>query len=118
MPSVPASISRGSYQTQGGRKNALSTMFTGVGSPFSGCGVLPQDLRDDDGKPLPFVALNFQDTSVFEAFQQPAPSGKVGAFDNGNHCGRWIEISLGDNCQGGSNSDSSVCNGGSAYLAC
>jgi hypothetical protein len=54
-------------------------------------------LKDSNGKPLPFVALN-----------------TMGPFDEGSNCGRWIEIDLGDNCHGAGNAQWSPCTGGGA----
>lgn len=102
----------GSYNRVGGQKQALGTFFNGVGSPFGGCGTMASQLFDDNGKPLPFIALNFQDSSVSAPYQQPATGGSIGAFENGANCGRWIEITVGDNCKGGKNTDTGVCIGG------
>lgn len=77
--------------------SGLSTYTTFVGSPTSACGVLPTKLKDSMGVALPFVSLN-----------TPGP------YNRGKNCGRWIKITIGDNCVGGSNTDSAVCIGGSA----
>jgi hypothetical protein len=78
--------------------SGLSTFFSAIGTPFSGCGVPPSKLVDESGKPLPWVALNTN-----------------GPFSGGKNCGRFVQIKLGKNCAGGSNSGNSVCNGGSAF---
>ena len=41
-----------------GRRAGYGTFFHGMGSPFGGCGVPPWKAADDNGKPLPFIALN------------------------------------------------------------
>lgn len=83
----------------GGSKTGYGTWFTAMGQPFGGCGVPPGKAVDDNGKPLPFVALNTNSE-----------------FQNGANCGRWIKMVVGDNCQGGGNLDWEVCRGGSAHL--
>lgn len=83
----------------GGSYNALATFFHGVGAPFSGCGVPGDMLKDSNGKPLPFVALNTN-----------------GPFDEGANCGRWIEVDLGNNCDGAGNSLWTPCDGGGETL--
>jgi len=78
----------------GGSKNALSTFFSAIGQPFSGCGTPPSVLKDDKGKALPWVALNTK-----------------GPFSKGANCGRFIKIKLGQNCVGGGNKKFEVCVG-------
>jgi hypothetical protein len=70
-----------------------ATFYEGIGGPISACGVPTTKLGD-----LPFVALN--ENSI---------------YSSGKNCGRWVKITLGDNCAGGSNSAFSVCNGGCAF---
>jgi hypothetical protein len=81
-----------STAADGSSKSAESTFFQGIGLPVSGCGVPPEFVND-----LPFVALNTNSE-----------------FSSGSNCGRWVEITLGQNCVGGSNPiDGPPCNGGS-----
>jgi hypothetical protein len=58
---------------------------------------------DIEGKPIPFVALNVQNTGIRDdKLARPlaeAPE-KMGMFFNGRNCGRWIEITFGPNCVG------------------
>ena len=54
----------------------------------------PSKAFDDNGKALPFVALNTNTE-----------------FDNGSNCGRWIEVTLKENCDGGFNSQWEPCVG-------
>jgi hypothetical protein len=75
-----------------GSYEGLSTFYEGVMGPISACGVPKSKIED-----LPFVALN-----------------EGTAYSGGSNCGRWVKITLGNNCAGGSNSASSVCNGGCA----
>jgi hypothetical protein len=76
-----------------GSNDGVSTFYEGIMGPISACGVPTSKLQD-----LPFVALN-----------------ENSAFSHGSNCGRWVKITLGDNCKGGSNSPSSICNGGCAF---
>jgi hypothetical protein len=78
---------------------AHSTFFDGFGLPYGGCGVPMAKAKDDNGKSLPFIALN-----------------QNSIYSNGDNCGRWVEIKLGDNCVGGSNTKTSICVGGSVLL--
>ncbi|KAB8140613.1 hypothetical protein F8S13_22960 [Chloroflexia bacterium SDU3-3] len=76
------------------------TYFDGLGSPYGGCG-LPQSAIDSQN----FVALNVQNTpgdySTF--FQRPissANASKIGFYNNGLNCGRWVRVTIGDYCTG------------------
>eukprot|EP00892_Ulva_mutabilis_P000953 jgi/Ulvmu1/10859/UM007_0033.1 len=86
---------KGSGKAFGAAKKAHGTHFSGMGSPTGGCGVPPGKAYDDNGTPLPFVALNTNSE-----------------FDNGSNCGRWVEIRLGRDCKGAGNTAYSICNGG------
>lgn len=89
------SRSKGSGKTIGVQRKGHGTHFAGMGSPTGGCGVPPGKAFDDNGKALPFVALNFNSE-----------------FASGSNCGRWVEIELGANCINAGNSQFSICNGG------
>jgi len=78
----------------------VGTWFDGLGSPYGGCGV-PQDLLESQY----FVALNVYDTPGEYAKSAPRPLtggdlATMGAFANGLNCGRWVEVTLGQYCQG------------------
>jgi hypothetical protein len=92
--------SPGKGKAVGDMKHAHGTHFDGMGSPFGGCGVPPEKAKDDNGKPLPYVALNTNSE-----------------FDDGSNCGRWVEITVGENCVGAGNSQWDICKGGSALLS-
>jgi hypothetical protein len=79
--------------------SSLSTFSEDPGIPISSCGVLPAKLKDSNGKALPYITLN-----------------QASAYSGGKNCGRWIEITIGNNCVGGSNTDSAVCIAGSVSL--
>jgi hypothetical protein len=76
-----------------------ATWFTGLGSPYGGCGLPQADLDSQD-----FVALNVFDTpGDYGAFPRPVPpsmAGILGQFDNGLNCGRYVQVTIGDNCTG------------------
>jgi hypothetical protein len=82
-------------QMVGGKFTGHGTHFDGMGTPFGGCGVPPEKAKDDAGTPLPYVALNTNSV-----------------FDGGSNCGRWVEIILGENCEGAGNTAYSICDGG------
>ena len=87
--------SSGGYKKMGGVKSGHGTHFAAMGKPYGGCGVPPGKAFDDNGKQLPWFALNTNTE-----------------FNNGVNCGRWVEIKLGKNCVGAGNSQWSICNGG------
>ena len=74
-----------------------TTYFDGLGSPYGGCG-LPQSQLDTQD----FVALNVYNTPGDYAFY-PRPvtdASKVGQWNNGLNCGRYVQVSIGDYCTG------------------
>lgn len=80
------------------------TDFEKLGEPYGGCGVPEALLFDDQGKKLPYIALNVQNTPIAESIlsrpiQDPS---KVGLWNNGKNCGRWIEITVGNDCRNAS----------------
>jgi expansin (peptidoglycan-binding protein) len=76
-----------------------ATWFEGLGSPYGGCG-LPQAALDTQD----FVALNVYNTPGDYAFYpRPIPASladKIGLFDNGRNCGRYVQVTVSDNCTG------------------
>jgi hypothetical protein len=96
---APGSMAIRGYNAGGNA--ATGTFFAKIaagGQAVSGCGLPPNLMVDDGGKAIPYVALN------------------VGAeFKGGANCGRWVKITLGENCAGGTNSEWSVCNGGRTH---
>src|SRR5580698_2535405 len=73
-----------------------ATWFTGLGSPYGGCG-LPQSALDSQN----FLALNVQNSpGVYTNLPRPIPAAdasEIGTFDNGLNCGRWVHVTIGDN---------------------
>ncbi len=76
-----------------------ATWFTGLGSPYGGCGLPQADLDSQD-----FLALNVQNSpGVYTDLPRPIPAAdasEIGMFDNGLNCGRWVQVTVGDYCTG------------------
>ena len=76
-----------------------ATWFTGLGSPYGGCG-LPQSALDSQN----FLALNVQNSpGVYTNLPRPIPTvdaSEIGMFDNGLNCGRWVQVTIGNYCTG------------------
>lgn len=81
-----------------------ATHFEGLGTPFGGCGVPTEQVGTDA-----FVALNVFNTPNTgpQDFIRPiAPENQavMGEFKNGLNCGRWVKVSILEDCVGGPNS--------------
>ncbi|MBF0442147.1 MAG: hypothetical protein HQK54_09595, partial [Oligoflexales bacterium] len=94
-----------SYVPSGGDTSgvylSVATIFGDLGVPYGGCGVPQQNVESQH-----YVALNVQDTpGVYnEYLTRPiTEKGKLGLFANGLNCGRWVEVTIGDECVGGNN---------------
>ncbi|MFL6140313.1 MAG: hypothetical protein ACJ72N_00395 [Labedaea sp.] len=76
-----------------------ATHFDGLGQPYGGCG-LPQPALDSQD----FVALNVfntpRDYNFYPRPIPPAQAGKIGLWDNGRNCGRYVQVTIGDRCTG------------------
>ncbi|GLV54510.1 hypothetical protein KDH_13570 [Dictyobacter sp. S3.2.2.5] len=84
----------------GGSHTGNATWFSGLGSPYGGCGV-PQANLDSQN----FVAMNVQNTPNDYTTYLTRPIGaqnasKIGMFSNGLNCGRWVRVTIGDFCTG------------------
>jgi hypothetical protein len=94
---VPASAINASGTPSPVTGNA--TWFTGLGSPYGGCG-LPQSALDSQN----FLALNVQNSpGVYSNVPRPisaANASEIGMFDNGLNCGRWVRVTIGNYCTG------------------
>lgn len=94
-----------------------ATWFTGLGSPFGGCG-LPQSALDSQN----FLALNVQNSpGNYSNVPRPisaANAALLGMFDNGLNCGRWVKVAIGPNCNGTNDGapNQPFCRGGSGYV--
>ena len=76
---------------------ANATWFDGLGQPYGGCGLPQANLDSQD-----FVALNvFNTPNDYSYSIRPVPdAAKTGMWENGRNCGRWVEVTMGDNCTG------------------
>ncbi len=76
-----------------------ATHFDALGAPYGGCG-LPQDMLDSPD----FVALNVYKTpgdySFYPRPLPPSEADKIGLWDNGRNCGRFVQVTIGDFCTG------------------
>jgi hypothetical protein len=76
-----------------------ATWFSGLGSPYGGCG-LPQANLDSQN----FLALNVQNSpGNYTNVPRPisaANAAVLGMFDNGLNCGRWVQVTIGNFCTG------------------
>ena len=76
-----------------------ATHFAGFGASYSGCG-LPQDVLDSQN----FVSLNVFDTpGDYAPHPRPLPaseSHRIGRWENGRNCGRYVQVTIGNTCTG------------------
>ncbi|WP_433607954.1 cellulose binding domain-containing protein [Dactylosporangium sp. CA-139114] len=76
-----------------------ATYFDGLGAPYGGCGLPQAELETQN-----FVALNVFDTPGSGTFYprplSSADADKMGIWNNGHNCGRWVRVSIGDYCTG------------------
>lgn len=74
-----------------------ATYFDALGAPYGGCG-LPQGQLDSQN----FVALNVYNTpGDYNFYPRPVTdASKIGMWNNGLNCGRWVQVSIGDYCNG------------------
>ena len=74
-----------------------ATYFDALGSPYGGCG-LPQAQLDSQN----FVALNVYNTpGDYNFYPRPVTdASKVGQWNNGLNCGRYVQVTIGDYCTG------------------
>jgi hypothetical protein len=83
----------------GAENEGNATHYYRLGSPYGGCG-LPQEVIDS----ADFVALNVFDTpGDYTSSSTPVPAGeshRIGKWDNGRNCGRFVRVTLGDYCTG------------------
>lgn len=79
--------------------NGNATHFAGFGSSYSGCG-LPQDVLDSPD----FVSLNVfnspGDYSPHPRPVSPLDAQRIGRWENGRNCGRFVQVTIGGYCTG------------------
>jgi hypothetical protein len=81
-------------------RDAYATWFDGCYVEGCGCGVPPELLVDLEGNRVPYVALNVQNSDIYSGKLSRPINDKatLGLYNNGKNCGRWIEITYGENC--------------------
>ncbi|HWB38189.1 MAG TPA: cellulose-binding protein, partial [Rugosimonospora sp.] len=76
-----------------------ATWFDALGAPYGGCG-LPQANLDSQN----FLALNVYNTPGDYSFYPRPLTGanlaKMGMWDNGHNCGRYVQVTISDYCTG------------------
>ncbi len=76
-----------------------ATWFSALGGPYGGCG-LPEASVDSQN----YIALNVQNSpGVYSDLPRPIPAAdaaEIGMWDNGLNCGRWVQVTIGNNCTG------------------
>jgi hypothetical protein len=76
-----------------------ATWFFGLGGPYGGCGMTQDALETEH-----FVALNVYDTPGDSTFYNrpmaDSVADKMGMWNNGHNCGRWVRVTIGDYCTG------------------
>src|SRR3984893_2179061 len=75
-----------------------ATWFDSLGQPYGGCGLPPPALDRPD-----FLPLNvFNTPRNYGFFPRPLPAGdpKIGMWNNGHNCGRWVQVTISDFCTG------------------
>ncbi|MBY0427231.1 MAG: T9SS type A sorting domain-containing protein, partial [Cytophagales bacterium] len=80
----------------------VATYFDGLGTPYGACGV-PTNLVESEN----FVALNvYNSPGVGTMWPRPlrnADTVFMGEYQNGRNCGRWIKVTMQEDCIGGIN---------------
>ena len=91
-----------------------ATWFTAIGSPYGGCGITESALDT-----LNYIALNVQNspgdyTSFYPRPLDSTHTSVIGLWNNGHNCGRWVRVTMGDNCTGGNDGAQNLpfCHGG------
>jgi Cellulose binding domain len=77
-----------------------ATWFYGLGSPYGGCGMPQGNLESQN-----FVALNVYDlpndySTFYNRPMDVSLASKMGMWNNGHNCGRWVQVTIGDYCTG------------------
>lgn len=87
-----SSVPAGNYQ-------AVATHFESFGIPYGGCGI-PQNRLETQH----FVALNaFHSPGNYTHWPRPLSGANLaylGEFNNGKNCGRWVRVSIEEDCNG------------------
>lgn len=100
-----------------GELQGLSTHFDSLGAPYGGCGI-PQDKLETQN----FVALNvFNSPGNYVYWTRPLSGANLqylGEFSNGKNCGRWVHVTIQEDCNGLNDGakNQPFCRGGSGWF--
>jgi hypothetical protein len=77
-----------------------ATWFYALGGPYGGCGMTQDALETKH-----FVALNVYDlpgdySTFYNRPMAPSLADKMGLWNNGHNCGRWVRVTIDDYCTG------------------
>jgi hypothetical protein len=75
-----------------------ATWYDSLGVPYGGCGMTESALETPH-----YIALNVYNTPRdYTFYTRPMPAGdpKIGMWNNGHNCGRWVEVTIDDYCTG------------------
>ncbi len=112
------------------QNEGMATYFLGVGYPYGACGVPDEvaaheaglDTLSGQGNPFDYVALNVYNTPRDYTPPGPRPltgadTVRLGTYDNGRNCGRWLRLTLGDTCDGANDGamNQEFCRGGTGW---
>ncbi|MGL1933669.1 MAG: expansin-like protein [Fibrobacterales bacterium] len=117
-------------------REGAATHFQLLGAPYGACGV-PQAVLDYDGQDSALVGLDENNFVALNVFNEPGSYHKapgdygsrpldpsdpyLGMYNNGFNCGRWIEITLGDECDsqyGNSGAEgTTICNNNTGWYS-
>ncbi len=80
----------------------IGTYFDGIATPYGGCGIPENRLESPY-----YVALDVYDSpgvgTMWTRPLQGADTAYMGEFENGKNCGRWVKVTILENCLGGIN---------------
>ena len=112
---MPSPVASYNPKIMAGTHIGNATVFSGIGGAYGGCGVPQADL---DSKY--YVALNVQNDPGNYSTKLSRPiaakyAKEIGIFNNGLNCGRWVKVTIGDNCLGTNDGapNKPFCHGGS-----
>ncbi len=118
LTATPTPTTSGPTATPGALNTGNATWFESLGSPYGGCG-LPQSILDTQN----FVALNVQNSPGDYATFHTRPiapefASQLGFFNNGLNCGRWVRVTISDNCNGVNDGamNQPFCRGGTGWF--
>ena len=112
-----ASSKASSSTSSGSDKQGVATHFDSFGEPYGGCGI-PQNKLETQN----FVALNvFNSPGNYMYWKRPITGSDLhylGEFNNGKNCGRWVHVTINEDCNGLNDGAQSLpfCRGGSGWF--